>query len=161
MTLTWTPPKGRQAAILRSLGTDADAIKTRGWKWRHDRWLIPNDDPLADAIGAQPMPAPTIGSPAGYDLLNMIDDRGGIAPKGGSRNPGDYDDMPNLKGRHRLLIRKGGMRPDQMAASLANTGDLSDGYVSTLWISISQAIRARAQAVEHDKLESALEAVPF
>lgn len=85
---------------------------------------------------------------AGDDILNEIEQRGGIRPKSAAKNPGgEYDDLAStFTGVARLLLRKSGTAPDQMAQELHADGIIQEGDVGTMNSAVDAAIRSRQAA---------------
>jgi hypothetical protein len=80
------------------------------------------------------------------DILNEIEDLGGIRSKSSVANAGgEYDDYEStFKGVARLLLRRdSGSAPDQLAQELHSEGKLRDGDARTLMDAINAAVEAR------------------
>ncbi len=79
------------------------------------------------------------------DLLNAIEEAGGVRAKSAAKNPGgEYDDISgSFTGTAKNLVRKAGVAPDQLAQDLHMQGLLPDGSVTTLTDAVSAAVRAR------------------
>lgn len=89
-------------------------------------------------------------TPDGPDVLNMVEQAGGIMPKGSYRG-GEYDDKPRLGRFTRPVMQREGMRPDEMARILDGQG-FGDGTVVTMWREIRDAVEHREALEEEDRL---------
>lgn len=86
---------------------------------------------------------------AGPDILNYIEEQGGIQTKSGAgkKAGGEHDDIAgSFTGVARLLLRKNGMRPDELAQMMGDEGMLPDGSVRSLTDAVEKAVTARAVA---------------
>lgn len=98
------------------------------------------------------------------DILTAIEHEGGVQTKSGASRPGgEHDDLAgSFKGVARLLLRKDGTPPDQLAQALHAQGLLPDGDVGTMNRAVEQAVEARQATKKdagrqeyHDKFERA------
>lgn len=88
----------------------------------------------------------------GYDILNAVQDLGGIKTKPKGYKGGEYDAKPHLFGIY-LGIMGGHSAPDQMAALLTEQ-NFGDGTVETMWALVSRALDSRVRFLEtlkHDR----------
>ncbi len=85
---------------------------------------------------------------AGDDILNEIEQLGGVRPKSAAKNPGgEYDDInSSFTGVARLLLRKEGLAPDELAQYLHDNGFLPDASVTSMTDAVAKAVRAREMA---------------
>ncbi len=105
----------------------------------------------AGQSAAAPAPAPAkrrarVPEPAhGPDILNHIDQVGGITSRPRGYQGGEYDDQPPLRGIYsRIMSRTGGLLPDQAAKALHDQG-IGDGTTNTMWKEVGRAIEQRSQ----------------
>ena len=101
----------------------------------------------------------------GEDILNFIESEGGIQTKAGAgeKAGGEHDDITrSFTGRARLLMRKKGSKPDDLAANAHSQGLIPDGDVKTLYAAVEKAVKSRADTAEkmgkkelHDKFDRA------
>ncbi len=98
----------------------------------------------------------------GEDILNAIEEQGGIK-SGSTETGGEHDDIKStFQGRAKLLLRKTGSSPDQMAQELHQMGMIKDADVGTMNAAVEKALRDRTSSTktlkaqeENDRFERA------
>lgn len=111
-------------------------------------------------------------SEIGYDIIDFIEEQGGMLSKGRairnrnidlygknngpsilrlseSKAPAEYDGMPNLKGPYKKLL-KGTTPVDEIAQSAYEQLGIGDGTSGGLWSAIDKAIASRKKASDID-----------
>lgn len=117
-----------------------------------DLKTIPTEELLKLATEVGPEIAPTtlqrkpfrLGTVGEPDLLNVIDDIGGIRPRTASGDPANYDGFDEVipRGETRLLVRKTGLAPDDLRQALSGRG-YSFETTSDLYSAIARAKETR------------------
>lgn len=96
------------------------------------------------------------------DILDAIDDNGGILSRGQARKSAsyrdaDYEDATALKGIYLKLLREDGLWPDQAAQALAGKyGMPTEPLVGDLWNAIGSAIQTRTEQQSLEAREAEL-----
>jgi len=107
-------------------------------------------EPKAKVIGIGNTPR------GNFDILNHVEQAGGIKTRASAKNPGgEYDDQA-LPGVAARLLRKDGVKPDTLAQDLHAQGLIPDGTVESLNSEIRKAVVMRQKermAMQSDRAQ--------
>jgi hypothetical protein len=125
--------------------------------------MQPSDVRLVTKGQTRPIPVPAKRKKArtripersyGPDILNAIEQEGGIASKPRGYKGGEYDEQPTFKGVYTSVMSRsadrGSNSPDQIAARLQTIG-IGDGTTNEMWRLIREALASRADEAQRTK----------